>query len=81
MEPEPVRDNEYYTEFEHHEDVPDPRDTGDISRPQGWFWYQNERPGARAFEHIDLTSSNARSDELHGEDADSGADAPYRRPH
>ena len=48
------RDNEYYTEIEHHQDWLDPRDTGDISRPQGWFWYQNERPGADEFMDIEI---------------------------
>ena len=37
-----------YTAIEHHEEVPDPRDTGDPSRPQGEFWHQNERAGAEA---------------------------------
>jgi hypothetical protein len=49
-----VRDNEYYTDIERHEDWLDPKDTGDISRPQGWFWYQNERPGADELSEIDL---------------------------
>ena len=52
-----VRDNEYYTEMEHHEDVPDSRDSGDPSRPQGWFWHQNERPGADHFMEIEIPPS------------------------
>jgi hypothetical protein len=43
-----------YTAMEHHEAIPDPRDTDDPSRPQGEFWHQNERPGAEAVKDVDL---------------------------
>ena len=39
-----------YTEIAHHQTVPDSRDTGDPSRPQGEFWHQNERVGASVVE-------------------------------
>ena len=39
-----------YTEMAHHEQIPDSRDSGDPSRPQGEFWHRNERPGVDAIE-------------------------------
>ena len=34
-----------YTEMAHHQEIPDSRDSGDPSRPQGEFWHRNEQPG------------------------------------
>jgi hypothetical protein len=39
-----------YTDMAHHEEIPDSRDSGDPSRPQGEFWHRNERPGAEVVE-------------------------------
>ena len=57
-----ITDNVPYTEMEHHEDWLDPRDTGDISRPQGWFWHQNERPGADEFMDIEIVPTENPKD-------------------
>jgi hypothetical protein len=46
-----------YTAMEHHGEIPDSADTGDISRPQGEFWHRNERPGAEAIDAVRLESS------------------------
>jgi hypothetical protein len=48
------RTNVDYTEMAHHQEIPDSADTGDISRPQGEFWHQNERPGAESIQDVDL---------------------------
>jgi hypothetical protein len=53
-----ITDNVPYTVMEHHEDWLDPRDTGDPSRPQGWFWHLNERPGADEFHDVELDDGN-----------------------
>ena len=46
-----------YTAMEHHQDVPDPTDTGDPSRPQGGFWHPEERNRGANFMAIDIGDS------------------------
>jgi hypothetical protein len=53
-----------YTEMDHHQDIPDSRDTGDISRPQGEFWHRNERPGADEIKNVQLEPA---TDQLKGD--------------
>jgi len=43
-----------YTAMAHHQDVPDPTDTGDPSRPQGGFWHPEERDRGANFMAIPL---------------------------
>ncbi len=50
----PAKKSIDYTAMAHHQDIPDPTDTGDPSRPQSGFWHPEERDRGARFMAIEI---------------------------